>query len=117
VCCPIVPSLDVRPGFVLGEFRQERALLITGDIPGGVTKLYSAGEQRIEFSRLASHAKIRECISSEVVSKDIELFGPGERRCTSHLDGRGRAVRQVGPEFIRGHDYRVIGLSVPVEDL
>jgi hypothetical protein len=34
-----------------------------------------------------------------VISKDIELLGLGERRCAFHLDGHGRAVRQVGPEF------------------
>jgi hypothetical protein len=57
---------------------------------------------RIEFGKLASCAEIRECISSEMVSKDIELFSPGERRCSFHLDARGRAVMQVGPEFSVG---------------
>jgi hypothetical protein len=48
------------------------------DIHGAITKIDLAGGQQIELSTFCSCMKIHECVSSELVSKNIELCGSRE---------------------------------------
>jgi hypothetical protein len=70
--------LDVRPQFVLREFVRKPVFFLTCDIPGAITKTDSAGGQRVEVRSFVGCTEIHECTSSDVVSKNIELCGPGE---------------------------------------
>jgi hypothetical protein len=103
----IVALLDVHPEFCLAC-----------DIPGAITKIDSAGGQRVKLSSCVSCTEIYECISSEVVSRNIELGGSGEEiEVTLFIlmaaDVQwGNAMWKVGPDCTKCHDHIVIGLGV-----
>jgi hypothetical protein len=51
---------------------------LTYDVPVAIRKIDSVGGRRVELSRLKGCAEIHECISSDVVNKNIELCGSVE---------------------------------------
>jgi hypothetical protein len=75
---PILALLDVRLEIILREYGRERACYMACDIPGAMTEIASAGGKNIKLISFCSCAEIHECISSEVLSKNMELNWPSE---------------------------------------
>jgi hypothetical protein len=81
------------------SFVSMRAFFLACDILGALTKIDSAGRQQEELRSFAGYTEIHECISSEVVSNNIELYGSGEDIKIT------RFISSVGVHWVTSCDF------------